>query len=147
MDLIIRGSLVKFVIEHWYLVVPMIVSGGYLLWPEIQKMLGAGSELGTLEAVQLINQKNAVILDVREATEYAGGRIANAKQIPLSQLASKLKDLEKFKEKPIIVACRAGLRSASACKILKENAFNQVYQLKGGLTAWQQANLPLEKQG
>jgi rhodanese-related sulfurtransferase len=138
---------VKFVIENWYLVVPMILSGGYLLWPEIQKMLGASTEVGTLQAVQLINQKNAVILDVREATEYAGGRIANAKQIPLSQLASKLKDLEKFKEKPIIVACRAGLRSASASKLLKQNAFNQVYQLKGGLTAWQQANLPLEKQG
>ncbi len=137
----------KFVIENWYLVVPMILSGGYLLWPEIQKMLGASTEVGTLQAVQLINQKNAVILDVREATEYAGGRIANAKQIPLSQLASKLKDLEKFKEKPIIVACRAGLRSASATKLLKQNAFNQVYQLKGGLTAWQQANLPLEKQG
>ncbi len=137
----------KFVIENWYLVAAMIVSGAYLIWPEIQKLLGAGAEVGTLEAVQLINQKNAVILDVREATEYAGGRIANAKQIPLSQLASKLKELEKFKEKPIIVACRAGMRSSGAVKVLKQNAFNQVYQLKGGLTAWQQANLPLEKQG
>lgn len=135
----------KFIVEHWYLVVPMILSGAYLLWPEIQKMMGASAELGTLEAVQLINQKNAVVLDVREATEYASGRIANAKQIPLSQLASKLKELEKFKEKPIIVACRAGMRSAGAVKVLKQNAFNQVYQLKGGLTAWQQANLPLEK--
>ena len=137
----------KFFIENWYLVVAMIVSGAYLIWPEIQKLLGASAEVGTLEAVQLINQKNAVILDVREATEYSGGRIANAKQIPLSQLATKLKELEKFKEKPIIVACRAGLRSAGAVKVLKQNAFNQVYQLKGGLTAWQQANLPLEKQG
>ncbi len=137
----------KFVIENWYLVVAMVVSGAYLIWPEIQKLLGASAEVGTLEAVQLINQKNAVILDVREATEYSGGRIANAKQIPLSQLASKLKELEKFKEKPIIVACRAGMRSAGAVKVLKQNAFNQVYQLKGGLTAWQQANLPLEKQG
>jgi rhodanese-related sulfurtransferase len=138
---------VKFVIENWYLVVAMIVSGGFLIWPEIQKLLGAGAEVGTLEAVQMINQKNAVVLDVREAAEYSAGRIANAKQIPLSQLSSKLKDLEKFKEKPIIVACRAGLRSAGAAKLLKKNAFNQVYQLKGGLTAWQQANLPLEKQG
>ncbi len=137
----------KFFIENWYLVAAMIVSGAYLIWPEIQKLLGASAEVGTLEAVQLINHKNAVILDVREATEYSGGRIANAKQIPLSQLASKLKELEKFKEKPIIVACRAGLRSAGAVKVLKQNAFNQVYQLKGGLTAWQQANLPLEKQG
>ena len=145
MDLV-RGSVVKFVIENWYLVVAMIGSGGFLIWPEIQKLLGAGAEVGTLEAVQMINQKNAVVLDVREAAEYSSGRIANAKQIPLSQLASKLKDLEKFKEKPIIVACRAGLRSAGACKLLKKNAFNQVYQLKGGLTAWQQANLPLEKQ-
>jgi rhodanese-related sulfurtransferase len=137
---------VKFVIENWYLVVAMIVSGAYLLWPQMQKFFGASVEIGTLEAVQLINQKNAVILDVREAVEYAAGRIANAKQIPLSQLASKLKELEKFKQKPVIVACRAGMRSAGACKLLKQNEFTQVYQLKGGLTAWQQANLPLEKQ-
>ena len=137
----------KFVIENWYLVVAMVVSGAYLLWPQLQKLLGASVEVDTLEAVQLINQKNAVILDVREAVEYAAGRIANAKQIPLSQLASKLKELEKFKQKPIIVACRAGMRSGSACKLLKQNEFTQVYQLKGGLTAWQQANLPLEKQG
>ena len=136
----------KFVIENWYLVVAMIVSGAYLLWPQMQKFFGASVEIGTLEAVQLINQKNAVILDVREAVEYAAGRIANAKQIPLSQLASKLKELEKFKQKPVIVACRAGMRSAGACKLLKQNEFTQVYQLKGGLTAWQQANLPLEKQ-
>ena len=90
-----------------------------MLWPEIQKMMGASAEVGTLEAVQLINQKNAVVLDVREATEYAGGRIANAKQIPLSQLASKLKELEKFKEKPVIVACRAGMRSSGAVKVFK----------------------------
>lgn len=137
----------KFVIENWYLVVAMVVSGAYLLWPQLQKLLGASVEVGTLEAVQLINQKNAVILDVREAVEYAAGRIANAKQIPLSQLASKLKELEKFKQKPIIVACRAGMRSGGACKLLMQNEFTQVYQLKGGLTAWQQANLPLEKQG
>ncbi len=136
----------KFVIENWYLVVAMVVSGAYLLWPQMQKLLGASVEVGTLEAVQLINQKNAVILDVREAVEYAAGRIANAKQIPLSQLASKLKELEKFKQKPVIVACRAGMRSGGACKLLKQNEFTQVYQLKGGLTAWQQANLPLEKQ-
>ena len=136
----------KFVIDNWYLVVAMLISGGYLIWPEIQKLLGASAEVGTLEAVQLINQKNAVVLDVREAAEYAAGRIANAKQIPLSQLASKLKELEKFKQKPIIVACRAGMRSSGACKLLKQNEFTQVYQLKGGLTAWQQANLPLEKQ-
>ena len=124
----------------------MAISGGFLLWPEIQKLLGASAEIGTLEAVQMINQKNAIVLDVRETAEYAGGRIVNARQIPMSELESKLKTLEKFKEKPIIVTCKTGLRSAAAIKLLKNNAFNQVYQLKGGLTAWQQANLPLETQ-
>ncbi|MEO6024338.1 MAG: rhodanese-like domain-containing protein [Burkholderiales bacterium] len=136
----------KFVIENWWLIAAMAISGGFLLWPEIQKLLGASAEIGTLEAVQMINQKNAIVLDVREIAEYAGGRIVNARQIPMSELESKLKTLEKFKEKPIIVTCKTGLRSAAAIKLLKNNAFNQVYQLKGGLTAWQQANLPLETQ-
>ena len=136
----------KFVIENGWLIAAMALSGGFLLWPEIQKLLGTSAEIGTLEAVQMINQKNAIVLDVRETAEYAGGRIVNARQIPMSELESKLKTLEKFKEKPIIVTCKTGIRSAAAIKLLKKNAFNQVYQLKGGLAAWQQANLPLETQ-
>ena len=136
----------KFVIENWWLIAAMIISGAFLIWPEIQKWMGASSDVGTLEAVQMINQKNAIVLDVREPAEYPGGRIVNARQIPMSRLASKLKELEKFKEKPIIVTCKTGLRSAAACKLLKSNAFNQVFQLKGGLAAWTQANLPLENQ-
>jgi rhodanese-related sulfurtransferase len=136
---------VKFIIENIWLIAAMILSGGFLLWPELRRLSGASNELGTLQATQLINQRNALVLDVREANETEIGRIPNAKHIPLSELPNRLKELEKYKAKPIVVHCRSGMRSASATRLLKKEGFTEVYQLKGGINAWQQASLPLAK--
>ena len=123
----------------------MAVSGGFLLWPELRKLAGGSNELNTLQTIQLMNQKNAVVLDVREKQDYAGGHIPNAKHIPLHELQTRLKELERFKARPIIVSCRTGTRAQTACRLLSKHAFQQVYQLKGGVAAWKQASLPLEK--
>jgi rhodanese-related sulfurtransferase len=136
---------VKFVIDNIWLIVAMIVSGAILIWPEVRKLMGAQSELGTLQTIQLMNQKNAIVLDVRENGEYSAGHIPNSRHIPLSELERRLNELEKFKQRPIIVNCQTGMRSGNATRILKKHQFATVYQLKGGIGAWQQANLPLEK--
>lgn len=135
----------KFFIENSWLIALMLASGGFLIWPEIRKLISGSDEVGTVQTVQLINHKNALILDVREKAEFDGKRIPNSKHIPLSELPTRLKELEKQKEKPIVVNCRGGMRSASACKVLKEQGFTQVFALKGGILAWQQAGLPLEQ--
>jgi rhodanese-related sulfurtransferase len=140
-----QASFVKFVIDNIWLIVAMVVSGAVLIWPELRKLIGGSDELGTLQIVQLINHKNAIVLDVREGAEYAQGHIPNAKHIPLSELDKRVKELDKFKQRPIIVSCQAGTRSASASRILKKHQFGAVYLLKGGIGAWQQANLPVEK--
>ncbi len=137
----------KFLIDNAHFVAALILSGGFLIWPEIRKLISGSNELGTLQTIQLMNHKGAVLLDVRESAEIDGKRIPNSKHIPLSELGKRAKELEKFKDKPIIVSCRSGMRTPNACRTLKKLGFNDVYQLKGGLSAWQQASLPLEKAG
>jgi rhodanese-related sulfurtransferase len=116
-----------------------------LIWPGISRKLAGIKEVGALEATQLVNHHDAVVLDVREDREVAEGKIPHAKHIPLGQLSSRLHELEKFKGKPVVISCRSGQRSLSACKVLRKNGFEQVYNLAGGIVAWQQANMPMEK--
>jgi len=95
--------------------------------------------------VQLINRRDAVVVDVREADEYRAGHIANSRHIPMGQVGERMKEMEKLKAKPIIVACRSGSRSASVIGVLQKSGFEEVYGLRGGILAWQQASMPLEK--
>lgn len=99
--------------------------------------------VGPTEATLLINHEDAVVLDVREPAELKDGLILNAVHVPLAQVRDSLPKLEKYRERPVIVGCRTGSRSQSACATLTKAGFNQVYNLRGGVMAWQNANLPL----
>lgn len=133
----------KFIQDNLMLVGLAVVTGVMLLWPLIG---GRGrKQVDSAEAVMKMNREEAVVIDVREDAEVAKGRIPQSKHIPLGQLSGRLSELEKFKGKPIIVACRSGHRSAGACGILAKNGFENVYNLSGGMIAWEQANLPMEK--
>jgi rhodanese-related sulfurtransferase len=130
---------------HMVLFAVTVVSGGMLLWPFLNRLAKPGKEVGAIQAVQLINRRDAVVIDVRDATEYASGHIAGARHIPQSQLDSRLKELEKHKAKPIIIACATGSRSRAASALLEKQGYAEVYNLQGGLAAWRQAGMPLEK--
>ena len=121
------------------------VSGIMLVWPMLNRRISGIKEVGTLEATQLINHHDALVLDVREDKEYAGGHVPQSKHIPLGQLAGRMKELEKFRDKPIIAICRSGSRSAMGCGVLRKNGFEQVYNLNGGMMAWEQASMPVER--
>jgi rhodanese-related sulfurtransferase len=123
----------------------VLVSGGMLLWPFIARLMRPGQEVGPTEAVQLINRRDAVVLDVRDAADYKSGHITNARHMPESELDSRAKELEKMKSRPIIVSCARGNRSANVAARLRKLGFNEVFSLRGGLAAWQTANMPLEK--
>lgn len=97
------------------------------------------------QAIQMINHDNAVVLDVREEGEYQNGHIINALHIPQGQLKNRFRELERYKDKGIIVSCRSGSRSGKACGVLKKQGFDLVYNLAGGVMAWQSADLPLVK--
>lgn len=125
----------------------MTASGVMLLWPLLVKAAGRGAkEVGTAEAVQLINRRDALVIDVRDGGEFAQGHIANAKHIPLNELADRAsRDLEKFKNRPIVITDNTGTRAGTAAKLLEKAGFAEVVALRGGLTAWEQASMPIAK--
>ncbi len=137
-------DLLKFAQENIVLVAVAFVSGGMLLWPALRRG-AAGPTVNTLEATILINQQDALVLDVRDASDYHQGHILAARNIPLAQLEARVSDLSKYKERPVIISCQSGNVSAKAAAVLRRHGFTQVFNLAGGIPAWQQAGLPVEK--
>ncbi|MCB5186287.1 rhodanese-like domain-containing protein [Methylobacillus gramineus] len=120
-------------------------SGLMLLLPLIKRGAGGTASVSAHDAVLLINRSHAVVLDVRDDAEFAAGHITDAKHIPVAQLQERLKELVKFKDKPVLVYCQSGQRAAKASDILVKNEFKQVHQLQGGIKAWLDAKLPVVK--
>lgn len=135
----------QFLLDNIFTVITALLSGSMLFWSLFGNRIRNINEIDHHAAMQLINHKNALVLDVREEQEFKSGHILNAKWIPLGKLAERLGELEKYRERPILAVCRSGHRSGIACAILGKNGFAQAYNLGGGVTAWQKANLPLGK--
>ena len=135
----------QFLIDNIFMVGIFAVSGGMLLWPVISGGLGAGRENSTSGATRWMNRENALVLDVREDAECAVMHIPNSRHIPLSVLESRLNELTKFKDRPVILSCQSGNRSGKALQILEKNQFSKIHVLRGGIGAWEEASLPLER--
>ena len=134
----------KFLIDNWMLISIAIASGGMLVWPLIAGGMNAGA-LNASGAVQLINREKAVVVDVCEPAEFAAGHVIGAKNIPLGDLEAKLPGAVKNKALPLVLVCASGARSGRAVAIAKKLGYEQAQSLGGGLKAWKDANLPLEK--
>lgn len=122
-----------------------LLSGGMLVWPFVQRRLSSVKDINNVEATQLMNRRNAVLLDVREPKEFDGGRLPNAIHIPLSQLAGRVSELAKLTSRPIIAYCDTGRRSRMAAGTLAKAGFTEIYTLQGGIAAWKKDGLPVEK--
>ena len=118
-----------------------------LIGGEIRQRLSGVSEIGPVEATRMLNHDNAVMIDMREDKEYREGHIINAVHAPAGKQNNYTAKLEKYRERPLIVYCRSGQRSTAVCSKLRKQGFEAVYNLKGGVVAWQKAELPLEKHG
>jgi rhodanese-related sulfurtransferase len=138
-------AVLQFLQNNIWMILIALTSGTMLLWSFVGNHLLGIKEVDHIAATQLINHKNALVLDVREESEYADGHVLNSKHIALGKLKQRIGELEKYRERPVIVICRSGQRSASACILLGKQGFAQVYNLSGGILAWQKASLPLEK--
>ena len=140
-----QPDILVFLQKNIFLVAVFLVSGLMLLWPLLQKAATGAKEVSVPQAVQLINRRDALVLDVRDAAEFQSGHIPNARHIPAGEMEKRLKEIEKLKQRPVIVACRSGARAAATCALLRKQGFAEVFALKGGILGWQQANMPLEK--
>ena len=132
-----------FLIHNWALISVALVSGGMLVWPLIKG--GAGGGLNTSNAVQLINREKAVVVDVSETEEFAAGHIGGARNVPLNELEERLPAMVKNKALPVLLVCPTGARASRALAIAKKLGYEKAQVLGGGLKAWKEANLPVEK--
>lgn len=135
----------QFIVSNFFPISLALLSGTMILWSMFGNRFRGVKEVDTNGALQLINHKEAFVLDVREPSEYESGHLLNAKLIPLGKLKERVGELEKYKDKPLVVVCRSGNRSGTACAILSKLGFDQAYNLMGGMMAWQKASLPVKK--
>jgi rhodanese-related sulfurtransferase len=136
-------DLFPFLQQNWALVLIALVSGALLMWPGI----AAGTRSGVTpnDAVQLINREKAVVVDVSEDQEFAAGHIAGARNIPVNQLEQRLPEVVKNKSLPLILVCARGARAQRCLAQAKTLGYEKAVVLGGGLQAWKEANLPVEK--
>lgn len=130
-------------VENLLFVITAVISGSLLLWSLVSQR--GVKEIDTRVAVKLINYQEALVLDVRDDSEYVAGHLPNSKHIPSEKIEERWTELQKFKEKPIIVIYRGGIRSNHPSLVLKKNGFAQVFNLMGGIDAWKRASLPIVK--
>lgn len=135
----------QFVIDNVFPISIAFLSGLMLFWSMFGNRIRGIKEVDCVAATQLINHKDALVLDVREDAEFKAGHVLNAKHVPLGKLGERIGELEKYRAKPIVVVCRSGARSANACALLGKQGFAEAFNLAGGMIAWQKANLPQEK--
>ncbi len=135
-------QLIDFTMNHWILVLSFLIISGLLVFNLLQGNKGSVDPHG---ATEMINHQNAVVVDVRPAADFHKGHIINAINIPANGFKNQINSLSKHKEQPIIISCRSGSQSHAACQQLKKQGFEQVFNLQGGILAWQNANLPVSK--
>ena len=133
----------QFIIDNWMLIAVALTSGGMLLWPVIQGAGGGG--LSAAAAVQLINRERAVVVDVCEAEEFAAGHVGGSRNVPVGQIEQRLPEVVKNKTLPLILVCASGARANRALAMARKLGYEQAQVLAGGLKAWKDANLPVEK--
>lgn len=139
------SDFLEFARGNWLLFLALFAILGMLVGSEILRRMRGVSTLDAAGALRLINDRDAVIVDIREAGEYKEGHIPQARHIPFGTLRDRLSELAKVKDKPIVVYCRSGSVSHSACALLKKNGFTDVYSLNGGLSSWLDAHLPISR--
>lgn len=133
----------EFVNQNILLISIVVISGLGLIWPLFFR--SGGANINPSEATLLINREDAHVVDVREAEEFAAGHVPEARNIPTGKLAERIAEIEKYKDKPLIVCCASGVRSSRACGELKKLGFSRLYSLDGGIDAWAKAGLPIKK--
>jgi rhodanese-related sulfurtransferase len=136
------AQLIEFVGNHW----PLFLALGVVLALLAYNLtVGDKGSVDPAAATELINHKDAAVVDVRPAADFAKGHIINAQNVPMNGFKNQIGSLQKLKEAPVVVTCRSGSQSSMACDLLRKAGFAEVYNLRGGVLAWQNANLPLTR--
>ncbi len=133
----------EFIANHAFLFVALAIIVTMIVLTELQQAFRQFADLSPVDAVRLMNDENALVLDVREDKETREGILHGAKNIPVGVLEKRIDEVGKNKERPVLVYCRSGNRSVTASNVLTKHGFTRVNNLKGGIIAWQNSNLPV----
>jgi len=133
----------EFLMNHWIISAAWVLVVAMLSQNLLELATRKYKPVSTVGAVNLINTRDPVILDVREAFDYTKGHIQDSINIPAAKLEKRMSELDKFKNELLIVACQTGTRSTTTCKKLKTAGFSEIMHLTGGIQAWEDQKLPL----
>ena len=134
----------EFFTNHLLLVMAFFAILAMLIGGELRRRFSNVREITPGEATRMLNHENAIMVDMRSDKEYREGHIVNAMHTPADKNGTRGK-LEKYRDRSLIVYCRSGQQSAKLSGQLSKQGYTSVYNLKGGVLAWQQADLPLSK--
>jgi len=135
----------SFLVDQWMLSVTFVVLSLMLIWSFVAPSIRGFAEMRPVEIVKLINDDETVVLDVRSENEFLDGHIVGSINVPAGYLAKRLEELEKYKQKAVVVVCKSGARSKVGCAMLRKAGFENVTALAGGLLAWQHDKYPVSK--
>ena len=138
------SQLSEFITNHPWLILAAVALTAMLIGGELKRRLSGVRDVAPGEATRLLNHENAIMIDMRSDRDFRDGHIVNAVHAPAdnSDMSARL---EKYRDRPLIVYCRSGQRSMPVCSKLRKQGFEKVYNLKGGVLGWQQADLPVSK--
>jgi rhodanese-related sulfurtransferase len=129
----------EFVVQQWILFAALVAVLSLLFFHESRK---AGPSLSPQQAINLVNGEGGVFLDLRDGGDYNKGHIVDALHIPVAKLPARIAELEKFRDKPIVLVCRMGQSTGGAGKQLRAAGFGRVYRMSGGMMEWASLQLP-----
>lgn len=135
-------KILEFAGNNTLLVFALVTTFLLVIFTELRRKASGMLAVDPTDAVKLINN-DAVVVDVRSTEAYGKGHIVNARSVPFDEIDGHIDKLAKFKNKPVVAVCDAGVTSNKAANTLRNSGFESVYNLKGGMTAWSQAGLPV----
>ncbi len=136
------ARLFEFIGNHPYLVGAFVLLLALFIRNESRR---GGQSVSPQELVNMVNRSDAVVVDVRERQEFSAGHIAGAVNIPHNALESRLSELDKYRDRPVVVACKVGQNAGTAGTLLRKRGFQNVSRLTGGMAEWRNQNLPVVK--
>ena len=134
----------EFISNHSMLVLALAVVTFLLIKEFAESAFSSFQQLTPMNAVTQMNNDTVVIIDVREPHEFILGHIENALNVPLGKLKEQISTLDKYKANDVLLVCQSGTRSTSACKILISAGFEKVFNLDGGMQAWEDHKFPIK---
>jgi len=138
-------DLIDFLQRHWMLTAAAVGILFMLISSEVARFTRKYADISPSEASRMLSHDEPLLLDVREVNEFRDAHLRDAKHIPLGQLGAKIEQIAAWKDKPVIVYCRSGNLSGVACNQLAKQGFTKLYNLGGGILAWQHDGLPVKK--